>query len=91
VDLMLREVAARLREQGIGLEVGDDVRAFLMDEGYSEENGARPLRRAIQSHVADALADAILAGELQPGMSARLTLADGAVHVVPVEDTPAAA
>jgi ATP-dependent Clp protease ATP-binding subunit ClpC len=91
VDLMLQEVAARLREQGITLEVGDDVRAFLMDEGYSEEYGARPLRRAIQSHVDDALADAILAGELQPGATARLALADGAVRVVPVEATPIAA
>jgi ATP-dependent Clp protease ATP-binding subunit ClpC len=59
-----------------------------MDEGYSEEYGARPLRRAIQSHVDDALADAILAGELQPGATAHLAMADGAVHVVPVEATP---
>src|SRR5205085_1272577 len=88
VDLLLREVAARLREQGITLEVGDDVRAFLMDEGYSEEYGARPLRRAIQSHVDDALADAILAGELRPGLTACLALADGSLHVVPVEATP---
>ena len=91
VDLLLREVAARLREQGITLEVGEDVRTFLMDEGYSEEYGARPLRRAIQSHVDDALADAILAGELRPGLIARLALADGAVGVVPVEATPAMA
>src|SRR5437868_5426968 len=91
VDLLLQEVAARLREQGITLEVDEDVRAFLMDEGYSEEYGARPLRRAIQSHVDDALADAILAGELQPGLTARLALADGAVRVVPVEATPIAA
>jgi ATP-dependent Clp protease ATP-binding subunit ClpC len=67
------------------------VRAFLMDEGYDEAYGARPLRRAIQSHVDDALADAILAGELQPGATARLALADGAVRVVPVEVTPIAA
>jgi ATP-dependent Clp protease ATP-binding subunit ClpC len=91
VDLMLREVAARLGEQGITLEVGNDVRAFLMDEGYSVEYGARPLRRAIQSHVDDALADAILAGELRPGLTARLVLANGAVGVVPVEATPALA
>jgi len=91
VDLLLQQVAARLREQGITLEVGDDVRAFLIDEGYSEEYGARPLRRAIQSHVDDALADAILAGELQPGMSARLALADGAVRVVVPTATPIAA
>jgi ATP-dependent Clp protease ATP-binding subunit ClpC len=91
VDLLLQEVAARLREQGITLEVGDDVRAFLMEEGYSEEYGARPLRRAIQSHVDDALADAILAGELQPGATAHLGLADGTVRVVPVDITPIAA
>jgi ATP-dependent Clp protease ATP-binding subunit ClpC len=91
VDLMLQEVAARLREQGITLEVGDDVRAFLMDEGYSEEYGARPLRRAIQSHVDDALADAILAGELQSGTTAHLAMADGAVHVMPADATPIAA
>jgi hypothetical protein len=59
-----------------------------MDEGYDEAYGARPLRRAIQSHVDDALADAILAGELRPGLTARLALADGAVRVVPVEVTP---
>jgi ATP-dependent Clp protease ATP-binding subunit ClpC len=91
VDLLLQEVAARLREQGITLEIGADVRAFLMDEGYDEAYGARPLRRAIQSHVDDALADAILAGELRPGLTARLALADGAVRVVPVEVTPIAA
>ena len=63
----------------------------MMEQRYSEEYGARPLRRAIQSHVDDALADAILAGELQPGLTARLALADGAVRVVPVEATPIAA
>jgi ATP-dependent Clp protease ATP-binding subunit ClpC len=88
VDLVLQEVAARLREQGIKLEVGEDVRASLMEEGYSEEYGARPLRRAVQSHVDDALADAILAGELRPGLTARLALADGAIRVVPVGAAP---
>ena len=60
----------------------------MMEQGYSEEYGARPLRRAIQSHVDDALADAILAGQLRSRLTARLALADGAVRVVPVEATP---
>ncbi|HEX6506275.1 MAG TPA: ATP-dependent Clp protease ATP-binding subunit, partial [Chloroflexota bacterium] len=64
VDLMLVRVAERLEEQGIELEIGNDVREFLMEEGYDEAFGARPLRRAIQTHVDDALADAILSGEL---------------------------
>jgi ATP-dependent Clp protease ATP-binding subunit ClpC len=84
VDLMLAEVARRLQAQGITLEVGDDVRQFLMEEGYNEEFGARPLRRAIQSYVDDVLADAILAGTVQPGQTAQLSLAEGAVRVTPV-------
>jgi ATP-dependent Clp protease ATP-binding subunit ClpC len=81
VDLLLAQVRGRLEEQGISLEIGDDVRAFLIAEGFDEEFGARPLRRAIQTHVDDALADAILAGELHAGQTARLSVADGAVRV----------
>ncbi len=91
VDLLLAQVAGRLSEQGIGLEIGDDVRSFLIAEGYDEAFGARPLRRAIQNNVDDALADAILAGELQPGDSAHLSVADGAIRVVPATPTSAAA
>ncbi len=81
VDLLLAKVAARLSEQEITLQFGDDLRDFLMREGYDQEFGARPLRRAIQTHVDDVLADAILAGELQPGQAAIVTVEDGAVRV----------
>ena len=54
---------------------------ILMREGFDPEFGARPLRRAIQTYVDDALADAILAGELQPGQTATLSVVDGAVRV----------
>ncbi|HZS92041.1 MAG TPA: ATP-dependent Clp protease ATP-binding subunit [Chloroflexota bacterium] len=91
VGLMLHEVETRLAEQGIGLEVGDDVRAFLIQEGYDEAYGARPLRRAIQAHVDDALADAILANEVQPGETAHLSVADGAIRVTVLEAAPIAA
>ena len=63
------------------MEFGDDLREFLMREGYDPEFGARPLRRAIQTHVDDTLADAILAGTVQPGQMARLSVVDGAVQV----------
>ncbi len=81
IDLLLAKVQARLAEQQITLEYGDDLRDFLMKEGFDEEFGARPLRRAIQTHVDDALADAILAGTLQPGQTAVVSIADGAVQV----------
>ncbi|HEX5548587.1 MAG TPA: ATP-dependent Clp protease ATP-binding subunit [Ktedonobacterales bacterium] len=81
VDLLLAKVNARLAEQEIALAFGDDLREFLMAEGYDPEFGARPLRRAIQTHVDDTLADAILAGMVQPGQTAQLTVVDGAVQV----------
>src|SRR5436305_8338530 len=88
VDLLLTHVEARLQSQGINLEIGNDVRDFLMQEGYDAEFGARPLRRAIQNHVDDALADSILTGALSSGQIARLTLTDGAITIeaVTVED-----
>jgi ATP-dependent Clp protease ATP-binding subunit ClpC len=81
VDLLLAKVADRLSEQEITLQFGDDLREFLMREGFDREFGARPLRRAIQTHVDDVLADAILAGELQPGQTAVVTVEDGTVRV----------
>src|SRR5258706_9711828 len=81
VDLLLAKVGDRLVEQGMTLEYGDDLRELLLREGFDREFGARPLRRAIQTLVDDALADAILAGELQPGQTAGLRVEDGKVRV----------
>ena len=81
VDLLLEHSRARLTEQSVKLEFGDDLRDFLMKEGFDPEFGARPLRRAIQTSVDDALADALLSGVVQPGQTATLTVVDGAVKV----------
>jgi ATP-dependent Clp protease ATP-binding subunit ClpC len=91
VDLLLVHVETRLREQGIELQIGDDVREFLMNEGYDEAFGARPLRRAIQTHVDDALADAILSGILSPGQTAVLSIVDHTVKVEALVPQPQAA
>jgi ATP-dependent Clp protease ATP-binding subunit ClpC len=81
VDLLMAQVRERLEEQGMALEYGDDLRELLMREGFDAEFGARPLRRAIQTHIDDALADAILAGVLQPGQTAVLSVEGDSVHV----------
>ncbi|MGH2441859.1 MAG: ATP-dependent Clp protease ATP-binding subunit, partial [Chloroflexota bacterium] len=81
VDLLLERVDERLADQNIRIEVSDEVRNFLMEEGYDEEFGARPLRRAIQTYVDDALSDAILSGTLCAGQTARLALVDRQVQV----------
>jgi ATP-dependent Clp protease ATP-binding subunit ClpC len=81
VDLLLAKVGDRLVEQGMTLEYGDDLRELLLREGFDREFGARPLRRAIQTLVDDALADAILAGDLQPGQTAVVRVEDDKVRV----------
>ncbi len=85
VDLLLEQVRVRLSEQHIGLEVTNSARDLLLREGFDEEYGARPLRRAIQSHVDDALADALLAGEIAAGQTAVLTALDGEIAVEAAE------
>jgi ATP-dependent Clp protease ATP-binding subunit ClpC len=81
IDLLLAQVRNRLVEQKIDLAISDEVRDLLLREGFDEEYGARPLRRAIQTHVDDALADALMAGTIKPGQAAHLVVRDGQVAV----------
>jgi ATP-dependent Clp protease ATP-binding subunit ClpC len=81
IDLLLGQVRSRLSEQKIELVVSDEVRDLLLREGFDEEYGARPLRRAIQTYVDDILADALLNGVVAAGQVARLVLHNGTVAV----------
>ena len=90
VDLLLAQVRSRLSEQKIDLVVSDEARDFLLREGFDEEYGARPLRRAIQTYVDDTLADALLAGEVAPGETALLTVRDGQMAIEAQEVAQAA-
>jgi ATP-dependent Clp protease ATP-binding subunit ClpC len=67
VELELDKVCVRLAESGIQMEVTEAAKELLAEEGYSEEYGARPLRRVIQNRVEDVLSDAILANEFKEG------------------------
>ena len=64
---MLRDVAGRLQENGIALDVSDQAVAVLLKEGRDPEYGARPLRRAIQKLVEDPVAELLLKRELADG------------------------
>jgi len=63
VDLELSKLAKRLREQGVELEVSTKAKDFLIEKGTDEKFGARPLRRAIEHHLEDALSESMLRGE----------------------------
>jgi ATP-dependent Clp protease ATP-binding subunit ClpB len=63
VKLQLMQVAERLSERGIHLELSKRALEFLVEEGYDPQFGARPLKRAIQKHLLDPLSVRLLSGE----------------------------
>jgi ATP-dependent Clp protease ATP-binding subunit ClpC len=67
VDLLVKEVADRLREQGMTLELTQAAKALLVREGYVPAYGARPLRRTIQRMIETRLSRDMLKGTFKPG------------------------
>ena len=73
---MLKATEKRMADMGVKLEADDAAVAELAKEGFDPKYGARPLRRAIQSKVEDAVAEQLLSGELKSGDTAHLTFTD---------------
>ncbi len=72
-DIMLSEIKERLKEEkDIKLSVTEAAKEFLIDKGFDEKFGARPLRRTIQKYIEDSLADEILEGKIKSGYSVRV-------------------
>jgi ATP-dependent Clp protease ATP-binding subunit ClpB len=76
VELQVEQLAARVREKGIEIELSDDARTLLGNLGYDPTYGARPLKRVIQKRLLDSLALRILEGEFREGDRVRVD-ADG--------------
>ncbi len=74
VDLMLKDLFKRLEDKEFSIEVTDEVKDYLANEGYSEAYGARPLRRLIQKKIEDGLAEEILMGAYKPGDKMQLVM-----------------
>ena len=78
VDIMMKSLGERTKSQmGISLVLEESGKSFLIDKGYDQKYGARPLRRTIQSEVEDRLAEAILDGSIKKGSTVRIQAADG--------------
>lgn len=63
VDMELAKVAKRLKEKGFTLHVNEEAKDFLIEKGSSTEFGARPLRRAVEQYLEDAMSESLLRGE----------------------------
>jgi ATP-dependent Clp protease ATP-binding subunit ClpC len=98
IKIEMAQVLGRLRERGIELEVTEEATEFLIEKGYNPDFGARPLRRSIQQHVEDTLAEKLLRGDFPEGSRIRMEVIEGEVHfqTVPMdspkqEDAPTTA
>ncbi len=67
VDLEIKDVESRLKEQNIKIDIGKDAKDFLIDKGFDKSFGARPLKRTIQRFLEDPLAEEIIKGSYKKG------------------------
>ena len=79
IDIEVARLAKRLRDRDIALTVEDGAKLFIIDKGYDEKYGARPLRRAVEQYLEDPLAEAILRGDVERGKGVRATIENGAI------------
>ena len=86
VDLLFKDLFKRLEAQDLKIEVSEEVKDYLAEDGYSEAYGARPLKRLIQKKVEDGLAEEILGGKFKAGKKILLTLEDKKIKFQTVDD-----
>jgi ATP-dependent Clp protease ATP-binding subunit ClpE len=79
IDLMLNEVSGEVSAKGIKLVYTDALKEFILEKGYDQKYGARPLRRTIQRYVEDELTEQFFLGGIKAGEVVTADVEDGAV------------
>jgi len=67
IDIELDELSKRIKDLGYGFNVSDEAKDYIVNKGYDEKYGARPLKRAIQKHLEDPFAEEIINSAVQEG------------------------
>ena len=87
IDIMLLRLNEQMEEQGLTLEIDDNAKAWLAQQGYDPAYGARPLRRALRRLIEDPLSEEVLRGEFSSGDVVQIKLAgEELVFVAKEED-----
>jgi ATP-dependent Clp protease ATP-binding subunit ClpC len=85
VDILIDEVNVRLAEKGLQIELADDVKKWLTDEGYQPMYGARPMRRCVQRNIEDPLSEELLRGRFKENKRVKVVLKDNTPSFVEEE------
>src|SRR5699024_10859449 len=67
IDIELKKLFERVGDLGYELKLSDRAKDFIADKGFDEQYGARPLNRAIQKYIEDALAEEIISSKISEG------------------------
>ena len=76
IDILIGELNARLVDRGVVLDVSDEVKQWLIDEGFESQYGARPLRRTIQRCLGDPLSEELIKGRFKEAKKIKVVLTD---------------
>ena len=76
VDILLSELNTRLAERGVQLEVSEEVKHWLITEGFEPQYGARPMRRTIQKRLGDPLSEELIKGRFKDARKIKVVLND---------------
>ena len=85
IDIELKDIYKRIKELNIHLDLSDAIKDFIVEKGYDQKNGARPLRRAIQKYLEDPLSEYILAHPINPDSTIELDVKDNEVIIHALE------
>ena len=75
----------RLVERGVQIEINEDVKQWLIKEGYQPLYGARPMRRTIQRIIGDPLSEELIKGRFKDARKVKVVMRDGAPAFVEEE------
>ncbi len=81
IDLLLKDITKKLAEKGATLTVTDAAKEIILEKGYDVKYGARPLKRAIQNTLEDALAKLSLTGKITDGANLCADAKDGEIVI----------
>ncbi len=77
VEIEMEDFKKRLEDQGVEIELDESAKVFLIDKGFDQVFGARPLKRTIQRYMEDPLAEELIAGTAKKGTKLKATTKDG--------------
>ena len=87
VDLLINELKDRLVRKGIGIELSNAAKQLLIEKGYDDKNGARPLRRLIQDDIEDYIAEGVINDTLSKGDILKIGVKKGKLDFKPTKES----